>query len=307
MKTYALIYNPNSGHILNKKNIKSYKALIETHGYKVKVIGTEYRGHAKEIVSHLGYVDLVMSMGGDGTFNEIVYGNLQRKNQLLLAHIPVGTTNDIGVMFGYGKDIKLNIELCLNGVEKNIDIPVVNNRPFVYVAGFGKFMNIPYETSRLEKKKFGYFAYIYNGIKDYFSNTKWYNIKCEIDGKTIETPASLMLICSSTRIAGQNNLAKNVKLDDDKFEVILCSKKKRQEIITSIGKAVISPHPENVDGIMMFKASKLIVTFDEYQKKPWCIDGEKLEIRSKKYTIVNKTNIKILIPKVNVDKLFINK
>ena len=307
MKTCALIYNPNSGHILNKKNIKSYKSLIETHGYKVKVIGTEYRGHAKEIVSHLGYVDLVMSMGGDGTFNEIVYGNLQRKNQLLLAHIPVGTTNDIGVMFGYGKDIKLNIELCLNGVEKNIDIPVVNNRPFVYVAGFGKFMNIPYETSRLEKKKFGYLAYIYNGIKDYFSNTKWYNIKCEIDGKKIETPASLMLICSSTRIAGQNNLAKNVKLDDDKFEVILCSKKKRQEIITSIGKAVISPHPENVDGIMMFKASKLIVTFDEYQKKPWCIDGEKLEIRTKKYTIVNKTNIKLLIPKVNVDKLFINK
>ena len=36
MKTCALIYNPNSGHILNKKNMKSYKALVETHGYKVK-------------------------------------------------------------------------------------------------------------------------------------------------------------------------------------------------------------------------------------------------------------------------------
>ena len=87
MKTCALIYNPNSGRILNKRNMKSYKALIETHGYKVKLIGTEYHGHAKEIVSHLGYVDLVMSMGGDGTFNEIVYGNLHPHKNIALHKI----------------------------------------------------------------------------------------------------------------------------------------------------------------------------------------------------------------------------
>ena len=213
MKTCVVIYNPNSGHILNRSNMKNYKRLIETHGYTVSLIATEYHGHAKEIVSHLGYVDLVMSMGGDGTFNETVFGNLSRKNPLLLAHIPIGTTNDIGVMFGYGKDIKQNIELCLTGVVKSIDIPMVNNRPFVYVAGFGKFMQIPYETSRQEKKKFGYLAYIYNGIKDFFTNSKWYHIKVETDGETFETDASLMLICSSTRIAGQNNLIKDGACD----------------------------------------------------------------------------------------------
>lgn len=307
MKTCAVIYNPNSGHILNRVNMKSYKRLIETHGYTVTLIATEYHGHAKEIVSHLGYVDLVMSMGGDGTFNEVVFGNLSRKNPLLLAHIPIGTTNDIGVMFGYGKDIRQNIELCLTGVVKSIDIPMVNNRPFVYVAGFGKFMQIPYETSRVEKKKFGYLAYIYNGIKDFFTNTKWYHIKVETDGESFETDASLMLICSSTRIAGQNNLIKDVKLDDDKFEVLICTKKKRLDIIGAIGLAAVSSHPERVDGIKIFRSSNLVVKFDEYQSKAWCIDGEKLEIRTKTYSIRNKSEMQLLMPSINVDKLFINK
>ena len=36
-------------------------------------------------------VDLVISGGGDGTFNEIVSGNLRREKQIPLSHIPVGT------------------------------------------------------------------------------------------------------------------------------------------------------------------------------------------------------------------------
>ena len=95
---------------------------IERYGYSPTFIGTQYHGHAKEIVSHLGYVDLVISMGGDGTFNEVVYGNIQRKRRLILAHIPVGTTNDVGTMFGYGKDIEENLKLCLSGEVKEIDI-----------------------------------------------------------------------------------------------------------------------------------------------------------------------------------------
>ena len=82
MKSCVVIYNPNSGHILRKSMIPTYKDLIEKHGYSVKFIATQYKGHAKEIVSHIGYVDLVISMGGDGTFNEIVFGNFQRKQQI---------------------------------------------------------------------------------------------------------------------------------------------------------------------------------------------------------------------------------
>ena len=304
MKTAVVIYNPNSGHVLKKKNLGEYKKIIEKHGYRVTFIGTQYHGHAKEIVSHLGYVDLVMSMGGDGTFNEVVYGNILRKQKLVLAHIPVGTTNDVGVMFGYGKDIKKNIELCLSGEIKKIDIPLINDRPFVYVAGFGKFLNIPYETPREEKKKFGHAAYVWNGIKDFFKDTKSYEVDFEIDGKKYTGKYSLIMIASATRIAGMNNFFKDVKLNDNKVEVLLCTYTKRLDIIRAMSQLLMF-NAESIGGIQFFRASKVVAKFKHHQNKAWCIDGEKLEIRTKEYTIRNSRNITILMPKKNIKKLFL--
>ena len=306
MRTCVVIYNPNSGNTIKKRNIKTYKSIIENHGYSVTFIGTEYKGHAKEIVSHIGCVDLVISMGGDGTFNEIVHGNLCRKKRLVLAHIPIGTTNDVGVMFGYGKDIEKNIDLCLKGEIKGMDIPLINGRPFVYVAGFGKFMNIPYDTPRDLKKKYGHLAYMFGGLKDFFSHTKNQLVEYEVNGKKIKGLYSFMLISSATRIAGLNNFYKDVKLDDDSFEVLLCTYTRKIDILRAMAMLIVTD-AEHVDGFESYRTNHLKIKFDKYPRNAWCVDGEKLEIRTKTYDIRNEKDIKILIPKTNLNKLFINK
>ena len=44
--------------------------------------------------------------------------------------------------------------------------------------------------------------------------------------------------------------------------------------------------------------------FEQYPKKAWCIDGEKLEKHpDNKYTITMSNNIPILIPNKNIKKL----
>ena len=55
---------------------------------------------------------------------------------------------------------KKNIELALDGDVKSMDIGTINDTPFVYVVGMGKFMNVPYETKSADKKKNGYLAYL---------------------------------------------------------------------------------------------------------------------------------------------------
>ena len=304
MKKCVVIYNPNSGHTLKRKLIPRYKALIEKYDYKVHFIATQYRGHAKEIVSHIGYVDLIMSMGGDGTFNEIVYGNTLRKNPLVLAHIPIGTTNDIGKMFGYSNDIEKNIELCLKGEIKNIDIPTINKRPFIYVAGFGKFLNIAYDTTREDKKRFGYFAYIYNALKDFFTETKMHEITYTIDGEDHKIECSMMMICSATRVAGFDSFFKDVKLDDDQFEVYIVTTGKRLGIVRTLGLSAIKG-PKNIKDVISFRTNNIKIKFKARLKKNWCIDGEKLEIRSLTYDIKNIHSISMLVPKKNLNKLFI--
>ncbi len=306
MKSCTIIYNPNSGHVFKTKYLKEYKKILIKNGYNPKFIGTQYSGHAKEIVNHLEPTDLVISMGGDGTFNEVMSGNLERKKPLILAHIPVGTTNDVGVMFGYGKDIKKNLKLLLDGTIKGMDICVINGRPFVYVAGFGKFMQIPYNTPRKLKKKYGYMAYLLEGVKDFFNPTKMYDITYKVNGIEKRGLYSFMLISNANRIAGINNFYKDVKLDDDQFEVLFCNFKRRVDIIKTFT-ILMTTDIERVSGVEFYKTNHLEIKFADYPKKAWCIDGEKLDRAVLNYEISNVRNVKIMMPKKNIDKIFVNK
>ena len=306
MKSCTIIYNPNSGHVFKTKYLKEYKKILTKNGYNPKFIGTQYSGHAKEIVNHLEPTDLVISMGGDGTFNEVMSGNLERKKPLILAHIPVGTTNDVGVMFSYRKDIKKNLKLLLDGTIKGMDICVINGRPFVYVAGFGKFMQIPYNTPRKLKKKYGYMAYLLEGVKDFFNPTKMYDITYKVNGIEKRGLYSFMLISNANRIAGINNFYKDVKLDDDQFEVLFCNFKRRVDIIKTFT-ILMTTDIERVSGVEFYKTNHLEIKFADYPKKAWCIDGEKLDRAVLNYEISNVRNVKIMMPKKNIDKIFVNK
>lgn len=304
MKTCALIYNPNSGKVLKQKHIKEYVSILKKNDYNVSVYGTKYRGHAKEIVNHLADVDLIISMGGDGTFNEIMTGNINREKRIVLAHIPVGTTNDIGVMFGYGKNIKQNLRDLLSGVVKGIDVCIINGQPFVYVAGFGKFMQIPYDTPRILKKKIGYFAYLTEGIKDFLKPTKLYKIKYKVNGIEKEGYYSFMLISNANRIAGINNFYKDIKLDDNKFEVLFCNFRRRIDIIKTFS-ILLTTDVQKVSGFEFYRTNKIEVIFDDYPKKAWCVDGEKLDRAVLKYEIINERNVQIMLPKKNINKILI--
>jgi diacylglycerol kinase (ATP) len=306
MKTCAVIYNPNSGHILKNKYLKEYKKILMHHNFNPKFISTEYHGHAKEIVNHLDKYDLVISMGGDGTFNEVMSGNLERKEPLVLAHIPVGTTNDVGVMFGYGKDIKRNLKDLLNGVVKEMDVCVINGRPFVYVAGFGKFMQISYNTPRKLKKRYGYIAYLIEGIKDFFSPTKLYNLTYKVNGIEKKGKYSFVIISNANRIAGINNFYRDIKLDDDKFEVLFCNFKRRFDIIATFT-TVMATDITKSSGLEFYRTNHLEIQFDDYPKKAWCVDGEKLDRAVLNYEINNIRHVKIMLPRKNIDKIFLNK
>ena len=196
MKKCLIIYNPNSGKNEVKKYLLEIEQLLNKKAYEVKIIATKYKGHATEVIKNTQNIDLVMSFGGDGTFNEVMTGNFKRKEKLLLTHIPVGTTNDIGAMLGYTKNILDNVKLSLNGVVKEFDIGLINNHPFIYVAGFGKYTNISYETPRKLKKKIGHLAYIKEAITAFFSKTKLYDITYEIDNQKYRGLFSLILICN---------------------------------------------------------------------------------------------------------------
>jgi len=300
-----MIYNPNSGKGRVRVHLEDIVKLINKYNYEVEVICTKYKRHAIQIVKELQLVDLVMSFGGDGTFNEVMRGNLERRNKLVIAHIPVGTTNDVGVMFGYGKNLIQNVKMTLDGEIKDIDICMINKTPFIYVAGFGKYMDISYATSFEDKKKLGYLAYIKKGIKAFFSKTKMYDISYVIDDQEYRGLFSLILISSANHIAGIDNVYNDVKLDDNKFEVLFCNINKRKDLIKSVY-FFTKYDASKIPGFYFYRTDNLKIKIHNKNHESWGIDGEKLSDNGNVFKIKNMTGVKVMMPKKNIKKLFVN-
>ena len=115
-----------------------------------------------------------------------------------------------------------------------------------------------------------------------------------------------IFITNSSSVAGINNIYPDVKLDDNLFEILFCTYTRRLDIIKAFG-MLRATGPNNVSGLEFHRASNIKITFDEHPKKAWCVDGEKLEIRTKTYEIKNEREVQILMPKNNIDKLFVKK
>ena len=300
MKKCTVIYNPHSGKRLNL-DLERLNNILKSYGYTTEFKLSKYKGYVTEVMQKIDKTDLVISIGGDGTFNEIMTGNLKRDERLLVSHLPVGTTNDIGNMFGYEKDIYKNLELLLDGKVKNIDICTINSKPFVYVAGFGKFMNISYDVKRDLKKRFGYLAYLVEGIKEFFHKTKLYELSYTIDNETYHGLFSFMIVSNANRIAGINEFYKDVKLDDNKFEVLVSNFTRKKDLVKSLYYLTFSDITK-VPGLYFYKTNHLTIRSKDRLK--WCVDGEKHEDNSYIYDIKMVNNVKIMLPKKNIKTLF---
>lgn len=303
MKKCVIIYNPNSGKGIDDKTLSKIEKILKQYDYVGTIYKSMYKGHITNIVKNLDYVDLVISIGGDGTFNETMSGNFKRKKRLLLSHIPVGTANDIGTMYGYGKNILRNLKLLLEGTIKNIDICTINDQPFTYSAGFGKIVNVSYSTPRELKKKYGYLAYLAGAFKDLNDKTKLYDLTYEINGKKISGKFSIVLISNANRIGGITNFYRNIKLDDNTFEVLICDATAK----LAIAKGLYFLKKSDVtkaEGFYFYKTNKLKLTVNK--NTDWSLDGEKFSFDTNTFEIKIKRNIKILLPKKNIKKLFVD-
>ena len=296
MHKLLIIYNPYSG---KKKNMyllkKKLERVSESYNYKVKFIKTKSKDDATSIVENLHKkYELVLSLGGDGTFNEIVKGNVRRENPYTLGHLPAGTTNDLRSSFNLPNNTVTALKSILGGKSVTYDVLSVNGTPFTYTAGFGKLLNIPYDTKKEYKEKLGYLAYFNDGVKDLLTKPcKMYDITYELNGNIYNDKASIFLVSNSKRMGGIN-LYKNVKFNDSKFEVMIA----RTNNIIKLAIGIIQIQLFNKSKYYkLIRTDNIKVLIHDNDFKNWCIDGEKLEERPNKYDIKVFKKIKCKVSK----------
>ncbi len=304
MKKCVIIMNPESG---KKKKINTYQDfydILRKYGYDTEIIFTKAKKDAEKIVQALDKsIDLVLSAGGDGTLNEIVTGNLKRKHKLTIAPLPLGSTNDVGNMYGLDKSVYTNLENILRGKTKKVDICRMNNNPFVYVACLGDYIDLAYATPREWKKKFGRIAYLLFGIKKLRQKLQSYHIKYKVNGQELEGDYSFIFISNSSRIAGQPDVYYDVKLDDNMFEVAFAKVKTKKDMLKMFV-LINTVDVKDIPDVTYYQTNDLEIEFTHKPKTSWCLDGEEYKANTLKYHFTVEQSMKMLVPKENIKKLF---
>ncbi len=304
MKKCIIIMNPESGKVKSLSSKKEFYDVLRKHGYDAEIRYTTGPKDAIRIVEELeDDVDLVISAGGDGTLNEVVTGDIHRDKRLVLANLPMGTTNDVANMYGYTKDYKKNLELLLNGVRKKVDVCYIDETPFVYVACLGDYIDMAYNTPRDLKKKYGKIAYILYGLRQLRNSIHRYHVKYSVDGVEHEGEYSFFFITNSSRVAGVDDIYYDVKMDDNMFEVALANPKTKPDILRMLVQVTMKDVKE-VPGITYYQTSDFEIEFLDKPKTSWCIDGEEYQSSGPKFTFKVDQKVKMLIPKTNAKKLF---
>ena len=202
MKKMLFIYNPNSGMGLLKPKLSDVLDIFVKGGYEVTVYPTQkYHDAVRKMGEYEEQYDLVACSGGDGTLDEVVTGMMKREKKVPIGYIPAGTTNDFASSLHISKNMLEAADTVVNGVPFACDVGEFNEDYFVYIAAFGLFTDVSYETKQSMKNVLGHLAYILEGTKRIF-NIPSYRIKVTHDGETIEDEFIYGMVTNSRSVGG---------------------------------------------------------------------------------------------------------
>ena len=273
MKKLLFLYNTHAGKGLLKSRLAAVQDALAAD-WDVTIHPTRGAGDATAVAAaRAGEFDRIVCSGGDGTLHEVVAGLMGRENRPEVGYIPAGTTNDFAKNLSLPRGMEAMARVAAAGVPRPVDIGSFNDRYFIYVAAFGAFTEVAYDTPQELKNTFGHLAYVMAGIASLPSITP-YHLKLEYDGQTIEDDFFYGMVCNTYSVGGIKNLPTDrVDLDDGLFEVILVRKPMNIFDIGAGLQALLRPGAVEESGALLsFHAARL--RFLSEKPIPWTIDGE---------------------------------
>lgn len=272
-KKLMLILNPAAGRGEGLVSLGSVLQVLSGGGYLPTVFYTSGVGEATSLVKEYGgEYDCVTCIGGDGTLSETVAGLAQIENPPLLGYIPQGTANDVATTLNLSRIPVTAAKTIISGVPVELDVGRFNkNDYFTYIAAFGAFTDVSYETPRESKNTLGHLAYVLNAMGK-LPRLTHHRVKVEYDGGKMEDQFVFGSVSNSTSVAGFVKLTDNgVKLDDGLFEVILIKRPANVIEMNQIVSAVLA-HNYSGNKVIMLQSKNVKFTFRRPVK--WTRDGE---------------------------------
>lgn len=269
---HIFIVNPISGKGKTLKAVDRIKKVCEEENLDYEIYFTEYPKDATKIARKYRFTkNIIYSVGGDGTLNEVLNGIVGTKN--LLGVIPAGSGNDF-----YKTLSKIDEEYPV------IDIGKVNDRYFINIISIGIDAEVANNVSLMKKRKVPT-NQIYNASLIYtFFKYKYKDIELSIDEKEQKKGKyTILTICNGQVYGGGYKIAPSAKLTDGYFDVYYVEKVNKPQLPSLINMLKQGIH-EKHNKVHKSQATKIKFKCD---KELVCnIDGEIMTAK--------KFNVKII-------------
>lgn len=247
MVSHLLVGNPTAQSGKNEKRIEHALELMSAAGIPADFLATLPEGRTigavRAALEEKPY-NVVVSMGGDGTFREVAAGlyTSARREQVALGMLPTGTANDQGRSFGLHSvrsALERNVDVIRAGHETQLDVGVyrIDGREADYFfdsCGWGLCARILAQRNhdRAVVEQLGPLKEIYRDhlvyagaflkkfLESYVINDK-FRVVATLDGQEVVLDGLTDLIVKNTRVyAGAWVLDETARHDDGVFELV---------------------------------------------------------------------------------------
>ena len=275
MKKLLFVMNPFAGTRRANRVLAEVLSVFNRAGYEVLTYMTAGQGDAiREVQARAAEVDLVVCVGGDGTFNETITGVLRSGRDLPVGYLPAGSTNDFAASLHLPTDLLQAARDIVEGEPCCYDVGKFGNRYFSYVASFGAFTRTSYSTPQNIKNALGHTAYLLDGISE-LSQIKPLHVRFELENEVIDDDFIFGAISNSTSVGGILTLdPRQVDMSDGKFELLLV-RAPRDLVELSECIRALRTQKYNCSMLTFRPASRVTVYADPAMA--WTLDGEREE------------------------------
>ena len=228
-----LIVNPRSGGGKTGKVFASMQSVIEARLGTVKVAFTEQPGHGIEL-ARAGAVSghpLIISVGGDGTFNEVVNGVMQSGRATQVGIIGQGTGGDFSRTLGVEHRLDKYLDALASGRERKLDVgflryrdgDATRERYFVNILSAGMGGLVDRYVANASRALGGTAAYFGASLKALVACREGkllITVSSNGQSRQVKIASYMLAICNGRFFGSGMNVAPMAKIDDGRLEVV---------------------------------------------------------------------------------------
>lgn len=269
MNQYTFIVNPSAGKGAGKKVFRSLEGELARKGIRYDLVETTGPGHATEAARKAG-TPVVVSVGGDGTINEITNG-LSGSGRTL-GIIPAGSGNDfIKSVHVPGKPLRA-LETLIHGFVRTVDIGSVrctpakegggNFEPRLFVNGVGAGFDAAVAARTREIRFLSGTALYVLAVLQTLGKYTPPLFTIDSNGYRREAKGLLIAIGNGTCAGGGFYLTPDARVDDGVLDICSVDDKNIFQILSLMPRVMRGKH-HNVPGVNFFREKKLTITAEE--------------------------------------------